>query len=292
MKMRNDRKYMICEAPVCVGAPTVGMETAYAALKDTLSQVFGEKAEFSDFEGPRTVPHLLCDKRLIGLETVMHVSRQLRKKFLCAFDNGYTPIALGGDHSVVMGSLAAVGEVFGAENTALIYIDGHSDINTENTTLSGRLHGVPLAAAMGICNPLLDAGKNRVDLYGKNTYIVGAHSIDPDEWGIMEREGVTLYSPHSVRRRGYDSILREILDATKGKAIHVSFDVDVIDGSEFFATGYAMPGGLPFDTVLGMMRYLALNSDFVSFDCVEYNPLKDKNNVCLNKLRRIFEVFV
>ncbi len=279
---------MIIEAPVCVGAPTVGTEEAYSALKSSLSELLGDRATFADFEGDRVLPEVLLDKRLIGYETVMNVSRGVREKYLEAFEKGYIPITLGGDHSVVMGSLAAVGETFGAENAALIYIDGHTDINTENTTLSGRIHGLPLAAAMGLCTPLLDVGKNRVDLYGRNTYIVGAHSIDPEEWGIMEKEDVTLYSPHAVRKLGYEKILSEILEKVKDKKVHISLDVDVMDGSEFPATGYVMPGGLTFETVLNMMKFLSEKNVAVSLDFVEYNPSRDKDGSCKQKMLKLF----
>ncbi len=280
---------MIIEAPVCVGAPTVGTEEAYSALKDSLSALFGDRAVFADFEGERVLPEVLCDPRLIGIETVMNVCRKVRENYLKAFEKEYIPITLGGDHSVVMGSLSATGERYGAENIALIYIDGHTDINTEETTLSGRIHGLPLAAAMGLCTPLLDVGENRVDLLGKNTYIVGAHSIDPEEWGIMEKEGVTLYSPHAVRRTGYEKILSEILEKIGDKRVHISLDVDVIDGSEFPATGYIMPGGLTFETVLGMMKFLSEKNVAVSLDFVEYNPSRDKDGKCKEKMLRLFE---
>ncbi len=290
--MTEKRKYMLCEAPVCVGSPTVGTEEAYACLKGAfLKEIFGQRAVFSDFEGERVLPEVLCDKRLIGYETVMNVCRELRKKFLFAFENSLTPITVGGDHSVVMGSLAALGETYGSENTALIYIDGHTDINTEETTLSGRIHGVPLAAAMGLCTPLLDVGKNRVDLLGKNTYIIGAHSIDPEEWGIMERQGVTLYSPYDVRRRGHEKIIGEVLEKVRGKKVHVSFDVDAIDGSEFFATGYAMPGGLSFDTVYNMLKTVISEDAAVSYDIVEYNPSRDREEKCLSMLESVFRLF-
>lgn len=291
--MTEKRRYMLCEAPVCIGSPTVGTEEAYGCLKEAfLKEIFGESAVFSDFEGERVLPEILCDKRLIGYETVMNVCRSLREKFLFAFENSLTPITVGGDHSVVMGSLAALGETYGFENTALIYIDGHTDINTEETTLSGRIHGVPLAAAMGLCTPLLDVGKNRVDLLGKNTYIIGAHSIDPEEWGIMEKEGVTLYSPHDVRRLGYETVIRDVLKKTEGKKVHVSFDVDAVDGSEFFATGYAMPGGMSFDTVYNMLKIIVSENIAVSYDIVEYNPSRDKDGICLSMLEKVFRLFI
>lgn len=283
------KKYMIIEAPVCVGAPTVGTEEAYSALKSDLKSLFQERATFADFEGDRVLPEVLRDPKLIGIETVMNVSKGVREKYLEAFEKGYIPVTLGGDHSVVMGSLAAVGETFGAENVALIYIDGHTDINTEKTTLSGRIHGLPLAAAMGLCTPLLDVGKNRVDLYGRNTYIVGAHSIDPEEWDIMEKEGVTPYSPHAVRKLGYEKILSEILEKVKNKKVHISLDVDVMDGSEFPATGYVMPGGLTFETVLNMMKFLSEKNVAISLDFVEYNPSRDKDGSCKQKMLRLFE---
>lgn len=290
--MMRREKFMICEAPVSVGSPTRGSEDAYRALKSGgLPELLGDRAVFLDFEGERTAPEALFDDRLRHLETVMHVCRENRKNVARALDEGYIPITLGGDHSLVMSSVAALSEKFGAENVAVIYVDAHTDINTEKTSTTGMIHGMPLAAAMGLCTDALDVGQNKVNLYGKNTYIIGAHSIDEGEFPIIEAEGVSLYTASDVRRRGFKSVVDEVLDATRGKKLHLSFDVDSIFRDDFPATGYALEGSLRYETVRAILEAVVHGTDDISsIDVVEYNPRLDADGSCLKRMLDIFSV--
>ena len=289
--MMRQKKYMICEAPVSVGSPTRGTEDAYRRLKENgLPELLGEAAGFCDFKAERTVPETLNDKRLRHLETVMHVCRENRKNILSALKKGYVPVTLGGDHSLVMSSVAALAEIVGAEKVAVIYVDAHADINTEESTESGMIHGMPLAAAMGLCTDLLDVGENKINLYGKNTFIIGAHSIDRGEYPIIKAQGVHLYTAEDVRRRGYREIVDEVLTATKGMKIHLSFDVDSIRGSDFPATGYALKGGLTYRTVFNILKKITDEAEISSLDIVEYNPHKDEDGRCLGKMLEIFSL--
>ena len=147
----TEKIYTVLEAPVCVGSPTCGTEMAYSfLLENGLRDVFGSSAEFMPFTGARTKPSELNDKRLIELETVTHVCRELLKNQRKAFEKGTFPITVGGDHSIVMSSASALSEQCGTDNTAIVYIDSHADINTEKTTFTGRIHGMPLAQVLGL----------------------------------------------------------------------------------------------------------------------------------------------
>ena len=284
--------YLLCEAPVCVGSPTQGSEYAFERLVEHgLADVFGGRVELARFQGERTAPSVLCDPRLHDVETVMLVNRQLFATLTDAFDRGLFPITVGGDHSVAISTIAALAHTVGAENTAVIYIDGHTDIHTEQTTLSGFIHGMPLAAAMGLCTDTLKVGTQKVNLYGKNTFIVGARSIDEPEYGIVESQGVSLYTADDVHSRGWESVLDEILVKTAGKHVHLCLDVDSMDGEEFPSTGYVMPNGMTFDTVYRMIERILKTGDVASFECVEYNPLLDKDGKDREKLFQLFRLF-
>lgn len=284
---------MICEAPLSVGSPTRGTERAYRHLKENgLAELVGDMALFADFEGARTVKETVCDERLRHLETVMHVCRKVRENVLKAHNGGYIPVVLGGDHSLVMSSVAALAEEVGAENVAAIYVDAHTDINTEESTESGMIHGMPLAAAMGLCTDALDVGKNKVNLYGKNTYIIGAHSIDRGEFPILEEQGVHLYTADDVRRRGYKEVVNEVLAATRGMKVHLSFDVDSINGEDFPATGYALKDSLRYETVRDILSSVRGGCNVASIDVVEYNPTIDADGECLKKMLEIFSILI
>ena len=249
------RRAAIIEAAISCGSPTRGTEGAYDALMSAgLGELFpGCAAVPMEKLAPCTEypPHLK------HLDTVMAVSRRLRANVLAALEKGQFPLIVGGDHSIAMGSLAALGEFYGAEELAVVYIDAHADINTEKTSTSGCIHGMDLAAACGLCCDELTVGKNKVDLLGKNLHIIGGRSIDPPEWGIMERLGVDFYSAEQIHDMGADKVMERVLPTLRGKRIHISFDVDSLDPTEFSSTGYLIPGGLTFAQVRQIVRAAA-----------------------------------
>lgn len=290
MKKEFSPEYLICEAPVCVGSPTSGTQHAYSYLKNNgLKDLLGEKAVFCDFEGEREIPEGEFNKKLKGLGTVMHINRKNYANMLFGHLNGITPICLGGDHSLAMSSIAALADFTGTGDTAVIYVDGHTDINTVTSSASGYIHGMPLAQALGLCPKELDIGENKIHLYGENLYIIGARSIDPPEYGICKEQGVNLYTADSVKSKGWEWITEEVLRSIGNKKIHLSFDVDCIDGSEFPYTGYVMPKGLSYDCVYKILKKV-IDYGISSMDIVEYNPLLDKAGDGKEKLFKIFNL--
>ena len=280
------RRAAIIEAAISCGSPTRGTEGAYDALMSAgLGELFpGCAAVPMEKLAPCTEypPHLK------HLDTVMAVSRRLRTNVLAALEKGQFPLIVGGDHSVAMGSLAALGEFYGAEELAVVYIDAHADINTEKTSTSGCIHGMDLAAACGLCCDELTVGKNKVDLLGKNLHIIGGRSIDPPEWGIMEGLGVDFYSAEQIHAMGADKVMERVLPTLRGKRIHISFDVDSLDPTEFSSTGYLIPGGLTFAQVRRIVRAAADTGALVSFECVEYDPALDKSGADGKKLIQFY----
>lgn len=290
MNEKITARYLICEAPVCVGSPTNGTQNAYSYLKENgLADLFGEKALFCDFEGEREAADKNPDKKLKGLSTVMLVNNQNYLNMLGGHLNGLVPVCLGGDHSLAMSSIAALSDTAGPNDLAVIYVDGHTDINTAESSLTGYIHGMPLSAALGLCPKELDIGENKIHLYGENLYIVGARSIDPEEYVICEKQGVHLYTANDVKAQGAEEILNEILKDIGNKKIHLSFDVDSIDGDEFPSTGYVMPDGLSFECVYGILKKV-IERGISSLDVVEYNPSLDKNGTDKEKLFKIFKL--
>lgn len=302
-------KYLICEAPLCVGAPTRGSEYALShMMKGGLAELLESVAEFSMFcEELRTVEGKLITKKcdllkyadpegteyaegLRDAKTVMCVNRAHYSKLMKAHGAGYIPVTVGGDHSIAISTISALGDTVGCENIAVVYVDGHTDVNTEKSSESGYIHGMPLASVMGLCEKSLTVGENPVKVYGKNIYIIGARSIDKGEYPIMEKGGVHLYTAEDVKRRGAEAVLSEVAKAVKGKKVHLSFDVDVIDGEEFPATGYVMPGGLTFETTCGILEAVLNRTEVASLDIVEYNPSLDKDGECFEKMKRIFSL--
>ena len=280
-------KISLLEAPICAGSPTLGSDQAFRSLTEhgIRAAVNGE-ITLVPMEHPE-MKKADDDPRLHALDEVMAVSEKLYENVKTVLSEGGFPVVIGGDHSVAMGSIAGVSSVYGPDELSVVYIDGHTDINTEKTSLTGYIHGMPLAAAMGLCTDRLTVG-NKVNLYGKNTYIIGARSIDPGEYPIVEEQGVHLYTADEIRKRGIADVVGEVLSSIRTKAIHVSFDVDSLDETEFPSTGYRMPDGMMLDEVETVLETLFATGRVVSLDCVEYNPTLDESGEDRVKLFEIF----
>lgn len=280
-----ERSFALVEAAVSCGSPTRGSEGAFDALVGAgLPALFGG-ARLLPME--KLAPCPRWPQGLRHLDTVMEVCRRLRSGVLSALERGEYPIVIGGDHSCAMGTLAALGEFYGAENLAVVYVDAHTDINTDQTSASGYLHGMDLAAACGLCRDELTVGKNKVNLLGENLHIIGARSIDPPEYGVVERAGAHLHTAREIRARGLEAVLADILPALAGKRVHISFDVDMLDPAEFTATGYNIPDGLTAAEAERILSAVLDTGLTVSFECVEYNPVRDPDGRDLSTLMGI-----
>ncbi len=276
-----ERTFALLEAAVSCGSPTRGTEGAYDAL---LAAGLGDIFPGRRYPMEKLTPCETYPAGLLHLDTVMEVSRRLRANMLTALERGEYPVVIGGDHSVAMGSLAALGEFYGAENVAVVYIDAHTDINTDKTSASGCIHGMDLAAACGLCCDALTVGKNKVNIRGENLHIIGARSIDPPEYGIIKEQGAHLYTAEEIRTQGLETVLNKVLPALAGKRVHISFDVDSLDPSVFPATGYNIPDGLTLEQVETALGAVLSTGQVCSLECVEYNPVLDPDGVCRERL--------
>ena len=283
-----ERRFARVEAAVSCGSPTRGSEGAYDALVQAgLPRLLGDAALLPM---EKLAPCVSWPDGLRHLDTVMEVCRRLRANTLEALGRGEYPVVIGGDHSCAMGTLAALGEFYGPEELAVVYVDAHTDINTDQTSESGCIHGMDLAAACGLCCGALTVGRNKVNLLGENLHFIGARSIDPPEYGVVERVGAHLHTAEEVRERGLQGVLDEVLPALAGKRVHISFDVDVLDPAEFAATGYNIPDGLSVAQVERILGAVLDTGLTCSFECVEYNPTMDPGKKDLDTLMGILRM--
>ena len=186
------------------------------------------------------------------------------------------PLLIGGDHSSVIGSALASCDYY--KNIGIIWIDAHGDYNTFETTRTGNIHGLPLAAITGYkCNDLTCFITSNY-INPKNCVIVGARNIDPLENKNLIDAGVTIFTTDDVKREGASNIIKRAISiaSTSTFGIHVSFDIDVID--PVIAPGVSTPeaNGINEDEAYEIMNEIIKNKDILkSFDLVEFNPLKD-----------------
>ena len=206
----------------------------------------------------------------------------------------YFPIMLGGDHSAAIASVLASAKV--NTDIGIIWIDAHTDYNTFETTITGNIHGLPLAAITGYkCSELRSYHNGKI-VQPSRTVIVGARSIDEKEKDNLRYAGVTVFSTEDIKEKGIDAIMDEAFKIAgyKTKGIHVSYDLDVIDPD--VAPGVSIPefDGINEEEAMKINEYLVNHmNDIVSFDLVEFNPLRDINRkteqIALNILAQIIK---
>jgi arginase len=202
---------------------------------------------------------------------------------LKSLEAGAVPLLLGGDHSMAAGTVAGVAEFYRRKNQkiGLIWIDAHSDINTPETSPSGNVHGMPLAAIMGL-GPA-DLG-NIFDfspkVHAENCVLVGIRDVDAHEKENIRRAGVEVFTMRDIDERGMRSVMEEALRmAGRGTAgYHVSLDMDWIDPEDAPGVGTPVWGGATYREAHLAMEIISDHGRMLSMEIVEVNPVIDEHN--------------
>jgi arginase len=201
-----------------------------------------------------------------------------------ALEQGMTPLVIGGDHSVAAGSVSGVAEYYRQQNQriGLLWIDAHGDMNTPETSPSGNVHGMPLAALLGLGpESLANICGWSPKVLPENTVLVGVRDIDATEKENIKRAGVTeVYTMRDIDERGMRTVMEEALRAAgRGTAgYHVSLDMDWIDPEDAPGVGTPVRGGATYREAHLAMEIIADHGRMVSFELVEVNPVIDEHN--------------
>jgi arginase len=205
-----------------------------------------------------------------------------------SLEAGMTPLVLGGDHSLAAGSVSGVAHYYHRLNQKIgvLWIDAHSDINTPETSPSGNVHGMPLAALLGMgtssgLNPLSQIFGYSPKISPENTVILGVRDIDAAERENIRRAGITaVYTMRDIDERGMRAVMEEALNtANNGTAgYHVSLDMDWIDPEDAPGVGTPVRGGATYREAHLAMEILADHGRMLSFEIVEVNPVIDDRN--------------
>ena len=215
-------------------------------------------------------------KNLIKLN---EFNEKLYKTVLDVIDKNHFPLTIGGDHSLVIAS--ALASIKKNKSLGIIWIDAHGDFNTFDTTITGNIHGLPLAAIAGYEKKDL-AGFHTANTYlPQNTVIVGGRDIDPLEEENLKDAGVTVFSTEEIHKRGMSAVMEDAIkiacDGTEG--MHISYDLDVIDPK--LCPGVSVPAvnGITLEEAYDAVDEIIKHKDKLkSLDLVEFNPLKDVDN--------------
>ena len=187
------------------------------------------------------------------------------------------PIFLGGDHSIAIGTVAGVRA---AGPLGLIWVDAHGDFNTPESSPSGNIHGMPVAALTGNGHPdLVNLGHSGTKLRPHDVVMIGVRDLDRDERVALAISGITVYTMRDVDELGMATVARRALtQLSHVPHLHVSFDMNVIDPGVAPGVGTPVPGGLTFREAHLLMEILAESHKVASLDVVEINPILDAGN--------------
>ena len=198
-------------------------------------------------------------------------------------DAGALPITIGGDHSIAIGSLSGAVKALRKRNetTGLIYFDAHADMNTAETTPSGNIHGMPLAALLGYGAPeLVNIGGFAPKFDPKYCAHVGGRDIDPGESDLIRTLGIRFFTMREIDERGLNVCVDEAIEIAKqgSGGYCVTFDVDVLDPRDAPGSGTLVRGGLSYREAHLAMEKVAESGGLRSLEVVEINTALDQNN--------------
>ena len=215
------------------------------------------------------------------LDPIVGVARRLADVVAQSIDTGHLPVALGGDHSLALGSVMGAAR---KRKLGLIWLDAHGDFNTPETTPSGNIHGMPLAAIAGLGDGRLVTLKGteppgpKVD--PAHIAIVGARDLDRGERALLEHAGVAVFSMEAVDRLGMCETMRRAIAVTGHgtDGIFLSLDLDGVDPVFAPGVGTPVPGGLTFREAHLAAELVADTGKLIGIDLVEVNPILDIQN--------------
>lgn len=193
---------------------------------------------------------------------------------------GQTPVVLGGDHSIAVGTISGAAAATKGE-LGVIWIDAHGDINTDTTTLSGNIHGMPLAAVLGMGHTdLVNLHTKGQKVKPSNVVYIGLKDLDQAEIDIIRQKKITAFTAMDIARFSLEPVLKAISKLEKKvDKIWVSLDVDSIDALYAPGTPMLNKGGLTYREVTTIAQYIGKACTLAGFELVEFAPDHDKQNV-------------
>jgi len=288
MKSIPKQNVSIIGFPMDLGADRRGVDMGPSALRiaglQTKLEALGYKVEDNgDIKIEIMERQKIKNPKLKYLDEIIKTSRLLAEKVERVLDKGDFPICLGGDHSMALGTISGIASFCKKRKLRLgvIWIDAHSDMNTDETSPTGNIHGMPLAALMGLgCDELVNLLGFSPKLNPENCVLIGIRSIDEAEKVNIKKLKVPIYTMNDIDKLGIHRIIAKVLKQFREKVdhIHISFDVDSVDPSVAPGVGTPIPGGLSYREAHLLMETIAECGCMSSLEIAEVNPILDHKN--------------
>ncbi len=250
----------------------------YAGLEERLVSLGYTVQDEGNVETAVAEATALRDERARFLPEIHDTCELIAARVAEVTSRGALPLVLGGDHSVALGTLGGLASVHGVGG--VLWIDAHSDINTPATSPSGNVHGMALAAALGLAGPGFESESwplPAVD--AQRVALVGTRELDDGERRLLREAGVRVYTMSEIDRIGVERAVRESLDRISGPGfVHVSLDMDVLDPDVAPGVGTPVRGGFTYREAHLALELVAESGLAGSLEVVEVNPILDREN--------------
>ena len=281
--MNAQREVAIIGATLDLGQGRRGVDMGpsairYAGLEERLAGLGYVVRDEGNVETAVAEATALRDERARFLPEIHDTCELIAARVAEATGRGAVPLVLGGDHSVALGTLGGLASVHGVGG--VLWIDAHSDINTPETSPSGNVHGMALAAALGLAGPGFESEAWPLPAVDpKRVALVGTRLLDDGERRLLRDAGVRVFTMSEIDRIGIERAVRESLDRISGPGfVHVSLDMDVLDPEIAPGVGTPVRGGLTYREAHLALELVSESGLAGSLEVVEVNPILDREN--------------
>lgn len=251
----------------------------YAGLIEKLQRLGHHVVDLGNIPVPTPEMHEIQSQTMKYLDEVQTICESLFETVKQTMIQGQIPVILGGDHSISIGSVAGAAAV--TQSLGVIWFDAHGDMNTEATTPSGNIHGMPLAASLGFGHQsLVNLGGFSPKLNPEKVVLVGARSIDEGEAALIRQSGIKVYSMVEIDQLGMGTVMEEAIHIAGNETdgIHLSLDLDALDPMFVPGVGTPVNGGVTYREGHLAMELISQSGLLLSVDVVEVNPILDVQN--------------
>jgi len=282
------QKVRIIGVPMDLGASRRGVDMGPSALRVAglqarIKQLGYQVEDIGNIGVKQPEEMSYGEKRAKYLAEIADACKDLGVMVEKSLEENLVPIVLGGDHSIAAGSLSGVASHFKKKDKriGLIWLDAHGDINTPESSPSGNVHGMPLAAAMGYgAAELVELLEFKPKVEPQSISLVGIRDLDAAEKKLAKKSGVHVFTMRDIDERGMREVMSDALkyamDDTSG--IAVSLDMDFVDPSDAPGVGTPVRGGVTYREAHLAMEMIADTEAMVSLEVVEINPVIDEHN--------------
>jgi len=279
----DKRPVAVIGAPLDLGQGRRGADMGpsairYAGLEARLQEIGVETVDWGNVGTPVAEAVAPGDEQARFLPQIKATCEHVAELVVTALAQGYRPLVLGGDHSVALGSLGGLAQFHGPGG--VLWIDAHGDLNRPETSPSGNVHGMVLAAALGLAGPGFESDSWPLPAVDPSRVaLLGVRQLDQGEKDLLRELGATVFPMSELDRVGVEHAVRESLERIAGPGfVHVSLDLDVLDPEVAPGVGTPVRGGLSYREAHLALELVAESGLVGSFDLVEVNPILDREN--------------